>query len=75
MMPELDGFAVLERLQEDPETRSIAVVVLTAHDLSASERSVLHHAAVAVLEKSDYSAAELRALVRKALGTSGSPPS
>ena len=70
MMPKLDGFSVLERLQEDPETRSIPVVVLTARRLSSEERSSLRERAVALLEKSGYSAAELRRLVNQALGAS-----
>jgi CheY-like chemotaxis protein len=68
MMPKLDGFAVLERLQSDPETRRLPVVVLTARRLGAEERSLLKDRAVALLEKSEYSAAELRRLVRQALG-------
>ena len=68
MMPTLDGFAVLERLQRDPATRSIPVVVLTAQQLSGEERNFLQARAVSLLEKTDYSAAELRRLVRRALG-------
>jgi signal transduction histidine kinase/DNA-binding response OmpR family regulator len=68
IMPRLDGFAVLERLQEAPETRSIPVVVLTARRLDLGERIWLRTRALAVLEKSGYSARELRRLVVKALG-------
>jgi CheY-like chemotaxis protein len=66
LMPKLDGFAVLEHLQREPETRSIPVIVLTAHRLSAEERTALSERAVSLLEKSAYSAAELRRLVRSA---------
>jgi CheY-like chemotaxis protein len=68
VMPVLDGFGVLERLQADPETRSIPVVVLTARALSADERIWLRSRALALLEKSEYSARELRRLVVQALG-------
>ena len=68
MMPKLDGFAVLERLQGDPETRRIPVVVLTARALLAAERSLLQRRAVNLLEKNDYSGEELRGLVQRALG-------
>jgi signal transduction histidine kinase/CheY-like chemotaxis protein len=68
VMPVLDGFAVLERLQANPETRSIPVVVLTARDLAADERVWLRSRALALLEKSEYSARELRTLVVRALG-------
>jgi len=68
MMPGLDGFAVLERLQKNPETRFLPVLVLTAKSLSPAERDVLRHRAVSLLEKSAYSPQELRRLVDRALG-------
>jgi signal transduction histidine kinase/DNA-binding response OmpR family regulator/HAMP domain-containing protein len=68
MMPKLDGFGVLERLQADPETRRIPVVVLTARSLMAAERSLLQRRAVSLLEKNDYSGEELRGLVQRAIG-------
>jgi signal transduction histidine kinase/DNA-binding response OmpR family regulator len=70
VMPKLDGFAVLERLQEAPETRTIPVVVLTAKSLSPGERMWLRTRALAVLEKSEYSAHELRKLVVNTVGRS-----
>jgi len=68
VMPGMDGFAVLERLQASPETRSIPVVVLTARRLSADEKLWLRSRALALLEKSEYSARDLRTLVVQALG-------
>jgi CheY-like chemotaxis protein len=67
-MPEVDGFDVLERLQQDPETRAVPVIVLTGTRLSPEERSHLRMRGVALLEKSSYSPVELRDLVRAALG-------
>lgn len=37
-MPDLDGFQVFERLQSDPLTRSIPVVLLTAKALPSDRR-------------------------------------
>jgi signal transduction histidine kinase/DNA-binding response OmpR family regulator len=68
ILPTVDGFAVLDRLQSDPSTRSIPVVVLTARRLTPAERTTLKRGAVALLEKNDYSGDELRALVARALG-------
>ena len=68
VMPELDGFEVLERLHADPETRRIPVVVLTARRLSADERRALSNRAIALLEKNDYSTDELRDLITRTLG-------
>jgi signal transduction histidine kinase/DNA-binding response OmpR family regulator len=67
-MPGLDGLEVLERLQGDPELRDVPVVVLTAKTLGPEERERLQRRAVSLLEKTDYSAQELRRLVGQALG-------
>jgi CheY-like chemotaxis protein len=48
--------------------RAILVLVLTAHKLTPSQREALSARAVALLEKSDYSATELRRLIDQALG-------
>jgi CheY-like chemotaxis protein len=69
MMPKLDGFAVLERLQADPELRTIPVLVLTARRLTARDRETLSIGTVGLLEKIEYSGPELRRLIRQALGT------
>jgi PAS domain S-box-containing protein len=67
-MPRLDGFGVLERLRERPETRALPVVILTARDLSPDERVFLRERSAWLLEKSEYSVTELRRLVHQALG-------
>jgi CheY-like chemotaxis protein len=67
-MPGLDGFGVLDRLRDRPETRGLPVVVLTARDLSSDERDLLRERSAWLLEKSDFSGAELRRLVHQALG-------
>jgi signal transduction histidine kinase/DNA-binding response OmpR family regulator len=67
IMPGLDGFAVLDELQADAETRLLPVIVLTAKRLSAEDRQRLVDRSVTLLEKSSYSAAELRRLVGRAL--------
>ncbi len=68
MMPRVDGFTVLERLGESEQTRSIPVIVLTARRLSTGERRILRERAAGLLEKSAYSALELRRLIRRAVG-------
>jgi CheY-like chemotaxis protein len=67
IMPGVDGFAVLERLQGDPETRTIPVIVLTARRLSAGERHILLERTVSLLDKNAYSPDELRRLVERTL--------
>jgi len=41
MMPNIDGFAVLEEIRGTPETARIPVLVLTAKDLTAEDRARL----------------------------------
>jgi CheY-like chemotaxis protein len=42
LMPEMDGFAVVERLREKPTTASIPIVVLTARTMDPAERERLN---------------------------------
>ncbi len=37
MMPEIDGFGVLEKLKDDPRTQHIPVIVVSAKDISGDE--------------------------------------
>jgi signal transduction histidine kinase/DNA-binding response OmpR family regulator len=73
-MPGLDGFGVLDRLLESPETRDLPVVVLTGRDLSASERRFLSERSASLLEKSKYSGEKLRRLVHDAPATTPTRP-
>ncbi|MEL6402301.1 MAG: response regulator [Leptolyngbyaceae cyanobacterium] len=38
MMPEMDGLAILQKLQENSETRKIPVIILTAKAQSSEQR-------------------------------------
>jgi signal transduction histidine kinase/DNA-binding response OmpR family regulator len=67
IMPGLDGFGVLERLQADADLRYIPVVVLTAAHLTGQERQLLQSRAVTLLRKSAYSGSELRRVLERAL--------
>jgi CheY-like chemotaxis protein len=58
MMPVLDGFAVVEYLDQKPELRAIPVVVVTAKDLSSDDRAMLRGAR-AILQRTAYSRREL----------------
>jgi len=67
MMPEVDGFAVLENLKENEETRSIPVVVVTAKELSSEERERLYMRAEALLQKGIFNQEQLLEDIRVAL--------
>lgn len=51
MMPEVDGFAVLETLRSNEATRQLPVVVVTAKELTVEERERLNVEVAALLEK------------------------
>ncbi|HBX69007.1 MAG TPA: hypothetical protein DEH25_06410 [Chloroflexi bacterium] len=42
MMPEIDGFGVLEELKADPRTQNIPVIVVSAKDITEAEWQRLH---------------------------------
>jgi signal transduction histidine kinase/CheY-like chemotaxis protein len=51
LMPETNGFEVLERLRSDPKTREIPVVVSTSKVLDAAERQRLERNAAGLIPK------------------------
>jgi CheY-like chemotaxis protein len=51
MMPVMDGFAFLERVQDVPALRRVPIVVLTAKDLTDAERRVINERTLLVLTK------------------------
>jgi signal transduction histidine kinase/CheY-like chemotaxis protein len=65
MMPVMHGFEFMERLRENEATRDVPVVVLTAKELSASEREFLAGHAQRVVQKSGEGASALLPLVRR----------
>jgi len=67
MMPGMDGFEVLERLREEPETVSLPVVVVTAKDLTAQDRKRLSGNVASVLEKSGTTSTRLLREIKRLL--------
>jgi len=67
MMPELDGFGVLELMQERGATRDIPVIVLTAQVLTEKDMERLSRGVTAVLGKGVFSVEEALAHVEEAL--------
>ncbi len=55
MMPELDGFGVIDALQTDPAWRDIPVIVVSAKELSDAEHNRLNNYVDIVLGKCEYS--------------------
>jgi len=67
MMPKMDGFEFLASLRATPNGSEVPIVVLTAKDLSDSERERLSGEVETVLRKSMHSRDELAAELRRAL--------
>ncbi|MEW5872416.1 MAG: pyridoxal-phosphate dependent enzyme [Chloroflexota bacterium] len=64
MMPELDGFAVLDALKADAQTAPIPVIVVTAKDLTPEERARLAGNIEALMQKGQFMSDELLDEVR-----------
>ena len=68
LMPETDGFEVLERLQADPTTAEIPIVILTAKDIAPEEHERLAAHVAHLAAKASFSPAEFVELVRRFCG-------
>ena len=70
MMPDINGFAVVEALQRDLTTADIPIVIVTAKSITADDRSALANSSdtvVAIVEKSALNREEFVAGVRRAI--------
>lgn len=67
-LPEMDGFELVSEIRRHDEWCSIPIVVLTAKELSAEERSGLSSVASVILQKGNYTRDELVREVRKFIG-------
>jgi len=67
LMPEMDGFAVLDAIENHPEWQHIPVVILTGKDLSVAERQMFQGRVREVIAKGSVGATDLAAVVRKTL--------
>jgi len=67
MMPDVNGFDVVEELRQYEETARIPIMVLTAMQLTADERQKLNGHVTAVLAKTELELEHFRAEVRRAM--------
>lgn len=67
LMPHLDGFGVIERLQQDPATRDLPIIVLTAKTLEAAENAWLQTRVAQVIQKQGFASETLIAELRRVL--------
>lgn len=64
MMPEMDGFAVMDALKSDPVTAEIPIIVITAKELSAGEKERLRGHIQTLMQKGDFMSEDLLDEVR-----------
>jgi CheY-like chemotaxis protein len=65
MMPELDGFAVLDWVRKNERLRKLPVIILTAKDLTAAELGYLRGHGGVVIPKGPSARETLLAALRK----------
>jgi YesN/AraC family two-component response regulator len=68
IMPEMDGFEVLDAMQKLETTRDIPVIVLTGQALAEEEMARLHRSVAAVLGKGVFTVEETLDHVKQTLG-------
>jgi CheY-like chemotaxis protein len=67
VMPEVNGFDVVEALNADPATACIPVIVLTASTLTAEDRSRLNGFVATVMGKAGFDSQRFISEVRRAM--------
>jgi DNA-binding response OmpR family regulator len=63
VMPDVDGFAVLDALRASPQTATVPVLVLTSKSLSAAEKKYLNDQMAALAAKAEFDRAAFVELV------------
>ena len=68
MMPEMNGFTVLEALRSKPETAAIPVIVATAKELTPDEKNRLKGRVHTLMQKGEFMGDDLADEVKALLG-------
>ncbi|MFZ6731458.1 response regulator [Undibacterium sp. Ji42W] len=71
MMPEINGFDVVEALKSDTVTASIPIIILTAKQVTTDDRMRLNGDVKKVIEKSDFNHGRFIGEVRRAMAGRG----
>ena len=67
MMPDVNGFDVVEALSAHADTARIPILVVTAKQITAEDRARLNGFVTAIMEKSAFTRGRLAAEVRRAM--------
>jgi len=67
IMPEMDGFEVIENLKKSEKTKDIPVIILSAKKLSQEETAFLNSNIEKIIRKGDFLKDELLGDIKRAL--------
>lgn len=68
MMPEMDGFQVVEQLHRNESWHNIPVVIITAKDLTRQDMERLNGSVLQIVQKGTYNQSDLLGQVRRLIG-------
>ena len=67
MMPDVNGFDVVEALHQQPDTARIPILVVTAKEITAEDRAKLNGYVTTIMEKAEFDRDRFAAEVRRAM--------
>jgi len=67
LMPEMDGFEVIQRVKANPRWRDIPIIVVTAKDLTDSDQRFLQRSVDKIIQKSGLTSENLMKEVQSLL--------
>jgi len=70
MMPKVNGLEFLDQLKNNPETKSIPVILLTNLGIEVELKKAMAKGALGYIIKSDHEPSEVLKIVKKAIATS-----
>jgi PAS domain S-box-containing protein len=70
LMPEMDGFSVIEKLKQDENYKFLPIIVISAKDFTQDENKYLNESLIKVMQKQGLVGEELRSEIHKLLRTS-----
>jgi CheY-like chemotaxis protein len=67
MMPDVNGFDVVEALKERPETAGIPIMIVTAKQITDEDRDRLNGYVMTIMEKAGFDTHRFTAEIRRAM--------
>jgi CheY-like chemotaxis protein len=71
VMPNLDGFGVIEKLRADPLLNDLPVIVISAKELSASESNQLKKSVAMIMKKQEFQGEKLMVAINNVIRSKG----